>query len=220
MKRNVIKYRICLDDLKNESLNCIQVNKNYLKVKMCLELVTIIVLLPLIIIIGIIAAIAIKLESSGPVFFVQMRPGKNNVPFKMFKFRSMKVGSDRIQMLTAGQDDRITKVGKFIRKYRIDELPQLWNVFLGQMSLIGPRPEPLFLSKEIESTIPFYSYRRLIAPGITGLAQVELGYTESIESVTDKLGYDLYYIRNLSILIDLFILCKTVWVVISGQGSR
>jgi len=220
MKKNVMKYRICLDDLEDRSLNCIQVNTSYLKIKLCLELLIILTLLPVIIIVAIVTAIAIKLESSGPVLFVQVRPGKNNVPFKMYKFRSMKVGSDKIKMLTAGEDDRITKVGKFIRKYRIDELPQLWNVLSGQMSLIGPRPEPLFLSEEIEKKIPNYSYRRLIAPGITGLAQVELGYTEDIESVSDKLAYDLYYILNLSFLIDLFILLKTVSVVISGKGSR
>jgi len=166
-------------------------------------------------------AIAIKLESRGPVFFRQERVGKDGEIFLAFKFRSMKEGAENDGAVWAAEDDpRVTKVGRVIRFLRIDELPQILNVFKGEMSLIGPRPERPEFVRKLEARIPFYSIRHSVRPGITGWAQVKYGYGASVEDALKKLEYDLFYLKKMSILLDIKILLKTIGVVLFGQGAR
>ncbi|MDZ7697217.1 MAG: sugar transferase [Deltaproteobacteria bacterium] len=166
-------------------------------------------------------AIAIKLESQGPVFYRQRRVGKDGRIFNAFKFRSMKDHAEGQGAMWAAEDDpRVTKVGRIIRFLRIDELPQIINVFRAEMSLVGPRPERPEFVKELETRIPFYGIRHSIRPGITGWAQVKYGYGASVEDALKKLEYDLFYLKNMSILLDIKILIKTIGVVLFGQGAR
>ncbi len=167
------------------------------------------------------AALLIHLDSTGPVFYTQERVGKNGKVFKVCKFRSMRVDAEsQGAQWAAGDDPRVTRVGKWLRLYRIDELPQLWNVARGDMSLVGPRPErPEFL-RLLEQRIPYYSLRHYVTPGITGWAQVTFRYASSIEDALNKLEADVYYIKNMSLLLDLKIILKTIGVVFLAQGSR
>lgn len=168
-----------------------------------------------------ITALAIRLDSPGPVFFKQERVGKDGNIFTLWKFRSMCQDAERNGAVWAQKNDpRVTRVGKWIRLLRIDEIPQLWNVFRGEMSLIGPRPERPELVKELERQIPYYFIRHSVRPGITGWAQVNYPYGASVEDALIKLEYDLYYIKNMSIILDLKIILKTIGVVILGQGAR
>lgn len=166
-------------------------------------------------------AAAIKLESAGPVFYKQKRVGLNNKIFEVIKFRSMGVDAENKGAIWAKVgDSRVTKVGKFIRKTRIDEIPQMWNVLQGEMSFIGPRPERPEFVEILNEKIPYYSFRHFIKPGITGWAQVNCPYGASIEDSLEKLQYDLFYIKNLIPSLDFHILVKTVKVVLFGKGAR
>lgn len=164
------------------------------------------------------AVIAIRLDSQGPVLFMQERIGLNGSVFKLYKFRTMINGAAKGNKYTAENDHRITRVGRFLRKTRIDELPQLINVFKGEMSFIGPRAEWTRCVEDYDGTIPFYSLRHLVKPGITGWAQVNYPYGASVADALEKLQYDLYYIKNYSIWLDIRILLKTVQVVLFGKG--
>ncbi|BCX87864.1 hypothetical protein MIN45_P0231 [Methylomarinovum tepidoasis] len=168
-------------------------------------------------------AAAIKIESRGrhPVFYRQTRVGEDWRLFQVLKFRSMRPDAEKdgVRMAKAN-DDRVTRVGRFIRKTRIDELPQLWNVFRGDMSFVGPRPErPEFVERFAE-TIPYYSERHRVRPGITGWAQVCYPYAENEADTLEKLQYDLYYVKNYSLFLDFLILLRTVEVVLWGKGAR
>jgi len=161
-------------------------------------------------------ALLIKLDSKGPIFFMQERLGQKGNPFKIIKFRTMYQGAENDgPVWTECNDPRITRVGKIIRKLRLDELPQLWNIFRGEMSFIGPRPLAHTSSME---KIHFYKYRTLVKPGITGWAQVTFPEGLDIDMTQEKLKYDLYYIKNIGLILDLAILLKTVRTVIFGQG--
>ncbi len=165
-------------------------------------------------------AILIRIDSAGPIFYTQLRMGKNNVPFRLVKFRTMVENAEQggVQW-TQAKDARITKIGRFLRKTRIDELPQFWNVLRGNMSFVGPRPErPEFVAK-LEQEIPHYQMRHLVKPGLTGWAQIHqpLGGASVPDSI-EKLQYDLYYIKNRSFIIDLDILAKTVLVILRREG--
>jgi lipopolysaccharide/colanic/teichoic acid biosynthesis glycosyltransferase len=169
-------------------------------------------------------AIASIIESRGrdPVFYSQVRVGKDNRPFHVHKFRSMRVDaeSDGVARWATKNDDRVTRLGKFIRKTRLDELPQLWNVLVGEMSMVGPRPErPEFVEKLAE-TIPFYNERHRVKPGVTGWAQVRYQYAETEADTREKLQYDLYYVKNASLFLDLIVLLETVEVVLWGKGAQ
>lgn len=164
-------------------------------------------------------ALAIRLESKGPVFFKQLRTGLYNQEFKIIKFRSMYEDAESKGAQWACKNDkRVTRVGQFIRKTRLDELPQLFNVLKGEMSLIGPRPEREVFIKDLETAVPFYRFRHLVKPGITGLAQVMYRYGASVEDARYKHRYDLYYIRHRSWYLDLKILLKTVRVAFTAEG--
>jgi exopolysaccharide biosynthesis polyprenyl glycosylphosphotransferase len=166
----------------------------------------------------IVFTILIKLETSGPAFFLQERVGINGRYFKIIKLRSMNVDAEKNGAQWAiKQDPRVTRVGYFIRKTRIDELPQLWNVLVGEMSLIGPRPERPIFTAEFNEKFPGFVDRLKIKPGLTGWAQVNGGYDITPDQ---KLQYDLYYIDNISFLMDIKIFIKTIKVCLTGEGSR
>jgi len=168
-----------------------------------------------------ITAIAIRMEDGGPIFYRQTRVGRDNRPFEILKFRSMRVDAERdgAQWASAG-DARVTRLGGFIRKLRIDELPQLINVLKGQMSFVGPRPERPEFVEELEKKIPYYRVRHRVNPGITGWAQICYPYGASDRDALEKLQYDLYYIKNYSLLLDIMILVQTAQVILWGKGAR
>lgn len=167
-------------------------------------------------------AIAIRLESRGPVLYRQERVGLNGEVFEVVKFRSMRTDAEKDgkPRWATLNDDRVTRVGKFIRKVRIDELPQLFNVLRGEMSLVGPRPERQFFVDDLVTKIPYYAVRHSVKPGVTGWAQVRYEYGSTIEDSVEKLQYDLYYVKNHTLFLDLLILLETVAVVLTGKGAR
>ncbi|SFU46699.1 TIGR03013 family XrtA/PEP-CTERM system glycosyltransferase [Pseudoduganella namucuonensis] len=167
-----------------------------------------------------ITAALVRLEDGGPVFYSQERTGKGGRPFKVHKFRSMGTNAEKggKPQWAALNDPRVTRVGDFIRKVRIDELPQLWNVFKGEMSFVGPRPERPYFVEQLIADIPYYNVRHSIKPGITGWAQVRYGYGASVEDAVQKLQYDLYYVKNNSLFLDLLVLIDTLKVVMFGSG--
>ncbi|MCR9271106.1 MAG: sugar transferase [Hyphomonadaceae bacterium] len=171
-----------------------------------------------------ITAIAIRLESKGPAIFKQERMGFRGKTFTVYKFRSMRVQDESERNLqadkTLSDDDRITRIGRFIRKTRIDELPQVFNILKGDMSWIGPRPETLRLSKWYETEIPFYRYRHIVRPGISGWAQVKQGHVTEVDDIRLKLEYDMYYVKHFSLWLDLLIAVKTVSVIFTGNGAK
>ena len=170
----------------------------------------------------IIVAIAVKLESKGPAFFVQRRVGKGGREFSMYKIRSMRTDSEANGAQFAGEDDpRITRIGKFIRKMRIDELPQFLNILKGDMALIGPRPEQAAFVQEFEKVIPLYSFRHIVRPGITGWAQVNgwRGPTKTIVQKRERVNHDVWYIENWSLLLDIKIVFMTVFSRKSRQNA-
>ena len=169
-----------------------------------------------------VTAIAIKLDSPGPIFYRQERVGRNNEVFTIYKFRSMSESAEtHVGPVWAAQNDpRVTRVGRIIRKLRIDEIPQMMNVLKGQMSLVGPRPERAFFVERLSGKIRYYSLRHSIKPGITGWAQICYPYGDSDEDAMEKLQYDLYYMKNMSALFDLQIMFESLKVVLLGKGAR
>ncbi len=169
-----------------------------------------------------VTAIAIRMEGPGPILYWQTRVGRGNQPFEICKFRSMRpdAESDGLARWAAGNDDRITRVGRVVRKLRIDELPQIYNVLKGEMSFVGPRPERPFFVDQLSTQIPFFLARHSIRPGITGWAQVRYPYGASVQDAKNKLQYDLYYVKNHTLFLDLVIMLETVRVVLFGSGAR
>jgi sugar transferase (PEP-CTERM system associated) len=167
-------------------------------------------------------AIFIKLDSRGPVLFSQERIGEYGKPFVLRKFRSMKTDAEEeCGPVWAQEDDpRVTRLGRIIRKLRIDELPQLWNVFIGEMSFVGPRPERQFFVEELKKKIPYYNERFTVKPGVTGWAQIRYPYGATENDSLEKLKYDLYYIKNMSLAFDLMVIFQTVKTVLLGKGAR
>ncbi|MFC1700648.1 sugar transferase [Patescibacteria group bacterium] len=164
-------------------------------------------------------ALAIKLDSPGPVFYKQRRIGLDGLIFNVVKFRSMIHEAEKGRAQWADkQDHRITKIGRFIRKTRIDELPQLWNILLGQMSFIGPRPERIEFVQQLEKEIPYYQIRHIVRPGLSGWAQVNFHYGASVKDSIEKLQYELYYIKHRSIILDTSIILRTINIVLKGMG--
>jgi sugar transferase (PEP-CTERM system associated) len=167
-------------------------------------------------------AVAVKLDSEGPVLYGQERVGEGGRTFTVWKFRSMRTDAERggRPVWATDQDDRITRVGRFIRKTRLDELPQFWNVLRGDMSFVGPRPERPFFVEQLAKEIPFYQQRHAVKPGLTGWAQVKYQYGSSVEDAMEKLRYDLYYIKHLSVSLDVSIVFDTVKVILFGKGAK
>lgn len=166
--------------------------------------------------------LAIKLDSPGPVLYRQKRVGRNGVEYFVFKFRTMRADAEAISgPIWAGQkDDRITRVGRFLRSSRLDEIPQLWNVFRGDMGFVGPRPERPEFVEWLTREIPYYPLRHVIRPGITGWAQVRYKYGNTIEDAKEKLQFDLYYIKNVSLGFDLLIMFHTIKTIVLGRGAQ
>jgi sugar transferase (PEP-CTERM system associated) len=169
-----------------------------------------------------IIAVLIKLDAKGSVFFKQERVGVNEKEFTIYKFRTMvnDAEKDTGPVWTQSHDARITRVGKILRKARLDEIPQMINVLKGEMSFVGPRPEREFFINELKKQIPYYSNRHTVKPGITGWAQVRYNYGSSLEDAIEKLRYELYYIKNMSFFLDMLIILETVKVMLSGKGGR
>ncbi|MBP6004113.1 MAG: TIGR03013 family PEP-CTERM/XrtA system glycosyltransferase [Pyrinomonadaceae bacterium] len=172
--------------------------------------------------IAIFTAILIKLTSRGPVFYKQERVGKNGKIFEVIKFRSMKTDAeaDGKPVWAASNDERTTFIGKIIRQIRVDEMPQFWNIIKGEMNFVGPRPERPHFVKQLTTEIPYYDHRHLVAPGLTGWAQIKYPYGASVDDAIQKLQYDLYYIKNQSLTLDLVIVVETIKTVLFGAGAR
>src|SRR5690606_31950247 len=192
----------------------------YERTKTLIDWLIVILSLPVVVPICIVTAILVKLESPGPVIYTQVRVGQGNRNFVIYKFRSMRFDKQASQQFAGEDDPRITKVGRIIRKLRIDELPQFLNVLKGEMSLIGPRPEQPAFVEEFDRKIPFYSYRHVVKPGITGWAQVRHGYTADADATQIKIEHDFYYIKNCSLYLDLLVVLLTVKTMLTGFGAR
>jgi lipopolysaccharide/colanic/teichoic acid biosynthesis glycosyltransferase len=218
--------KVTIEHLSENSFGTLSPLYAYMRIKHAVDFVAalaaLLILSPALMLI----ALLIKFDSAGPVLFRQVRIGYQGRPFKVYKFRSMTVARDDDQAdaleaaKTKAADLRITRVGAFLRRTRLDELPQALNVIRGEMSWIGPRPEAQILSRWYEDEIPFYRYRHIVRPGITGWAQVNQGHVAEVSDVTDKLHYDFYYIKNFSPWIDLLIVARTIRTMMTGFGSR
>lgn len=169
----------------------------------------------------VLTAILIKIDSRGPVFYKQERVGKNGRPFVLAKFRSMELDAEKAGPVWANKgDERITRVGRIIRKIRVDEIPQFWNILRGEMNFVGPRPERPHFVAQLAQEIPYYEQRHLIAPGLTGWAQINYPYGASVEDARQKLQYDLFYIKNHSLFLDAIIMFETIKIILFGRGAQ
>lgn len=212
--------RVKIDHLSENSFGSLQPSAFYSSFKRIIDFLCVFLLLPIFLPIMLATAVAVKLDSKGGIFYTQRRMGYRGKAFTMYKFRSMRNDIEG-KGFTAGEEDpRITKVGSIIRKYRIDELPQILNVLKGDMSFIGPRPESLELSLWYEKDVSFFSYRHVVRPGLSGWAQVNQGYAAEVEGMTVKLQYDFYYIKHFSLWLDILIVVKTIRTILTGFGAR
>lgn len=219
--------RVDIEHLSENTLGTLTPDEAYVFCKLVLDwigaLIGLILLSPLLVIV----ALAIRHDSPGPALFRQTRVGYRGKPFTVYKFRTMRIAApetagDNVKNLamTRAGDTRITRLGHFLRKSRIDELPQLINILRGEMSWIGPRPEAEVLSKWYEAELPFYLYRHIVRPGISGWAQVNQGHVTAVSEVHEKLHYDFYYIKNFSPWLDIVITIKTIRTMLTGFGAR
>lgn len=217
-----ITGKVAVEHLSENAFGTLVPDLLYLRAKRLGDLVLAIAALPLFLLLLAVVGPLIKATSGGPVFFRQERMGLGGKIFRVFKFRTMFCAPviDTVGDAVAPGGRRITPIGRFLRKHRIDETPQILNILLGQMSWVGPRPEALTLSKWYENELPFYRYRHVVPPGITGWAQVNQGHVAHPSQVLQKLHYDFFYIKNLSPWLDLLIALKTVRIVLSGAGAR
>lgn len=219
--------QVRITHLSENELGSLIPNLPYMAAKRAFDVLTVLLLLPILVPVMAVIALAIRLDSAGNVLFVQERMGYGKEPFRMIKFRTMRERSSlddaaarRDDAMTKDDDDRITRIGGFLRQSRLDELPQVWNILRGEMSWIGPRPEAIDLSDWYEGEIPFYSYRHIVRPGITGWAQVNQGHVTDLSAVNHKLRFDFYYVKNVSLWLDILIALKTVRVMLGGFGAR
>ena len=189
--------------------------------KRVFDVATTAVTAPLWLAIGLLVGIYVKFASPGPAIFRQERVGQGGVPFTIVKFRTMILEAEKDGPRFATEDDqRLIRGGRFLRKSRLDEIPQLWNVLKGEMSLVGPRAEQVPFAETFRQKIPFYEHRHLVRPGITGWAQVNYRYADDQADTIEKLTYDLYYIKHMSPVMDISVLWKSVWTVLTGAGAR
>lgn len=216
-----------INHLRENDLGSLIPNLPYRTAKRVIDVAGSLILAPLLVPVMGVIALAIRADGPGPILFMQERLGYRGETFTMVKFRTMRersVGTDhealRNDAITRDGDDRITRVGRILRKTRLDELPQVWNILRGDMSWIGPRPEARALADWYEQEIPFYSYRHIVRPGITGWAQVNQGHVADIDAVSTKLRLDFYYVKNLSLWLDILIALKTLRVIVGGFGAK
>lgn len=197
----------------------INIPYNYLSFRYLIEKVLLVLFAPLWLPIFLVTYIILKLTYGGNVLYKQLRPGVNNSTFYIYKFKSMRFIDPELET-TKHQEERITKFGKFIRRHRIDELPQFINVLRNEMSIIGPRPDAMNCHLEWKNEIPQYDYKYIIKPGITGLGQVNYKHVSEINEVFEKFKYDIKYLNNINFKTDLKIIFKTIYVMFSGWGAR
>lgn len=214
-----------LENLSENNFGALSPANSWMLPKQLIDWIAALIIGPIVLPICLVAAVAIKLDGPGPVLFRQSRMGYRGREFTVFKFRTMRTGPAESQgsvdaLITQPQDSRITRIGRFLRFSRIDELPQLINVLRGEMSLIGPRPEATGLSDWYQSEVPFYRYRHIVKPGITGWAQVNQGHVAGVDDIKMKLQFDFYYIRNFSIWLDILIVMKTIKTMLTGYGHK
>lgn len=218
--------KVEIEHLSENTLGSLNPNQMFIGVKQVSDwlgaLAMIAVLSPLLLLV----ALLVRLDSPGPALFMQDRVGYRGRIFRVYKFRTMYVSTslggqdERRRAMTQNADSRVTRLGAVLRRSRIDELPQMINILRGDMSWIGPRPEAVALSKWYESELPYYAYRHIVRPGLTGWAQVNQGHVTGLDEVLEKLHYDFYYIRNFSVSLDAIIVLRTIYIVISGFGAR
>jgi lipopolysaccharide/colanic/teichoic acid biosynthesis glycosyltransferase len=211
--------RIPLGGLTPNEFGALLPSRQYLVVRRLLEFGLTVLLLPLIFPVLLIVAVAVRLDSPGPVFFVQTRIGRRGRAFRMIKFRTMFHGAAGPNF-TSAVDPRVTRVGGFLRKCRLDELPQVFNILRGDMSWVGPRPEAETLEKDYVRDIAHFALRGIVRPGVTGWAQINQGYAHAPDEMRSKLEYDLYYLKHCSLWLDLVIVLRTFAVVVRGIGAR
>lgn len=223
--------RVELEHLSENSLGSLVPRQDYMTLKHVIDWLAAAVLGIVLLPVFLLVIVLVRVTSPGPALFRQQRIGFQGRPFTVYKFRTMKVadartdadagtGEERDLAITRDNDDRITPIGRFLRRSRIDELPQILNVLRGEMSWIGPRPEAVVLSRWYEAEIPFYRYRHIVRPGIAGWAQVCQGHVADVHEVRSKLHYDFYYIKNYSPWIDLLIIVRTIRTMMTGFGAR
>ena len=194
-------------------------SRQYLVVRRVIELGLTILVLPLLLPVLVIVGLLVRLDSPGPVFFVQIRIGRRGRPFRMIKFRTMFHGATG-PSFTTSSDARITRVGRYLRRCRLDELPQLFNILRGEMSWVGPRPEAASLEKRYVRDIEYFALRGIVRPGVTGWAQINQGYAYDADEMRAKLEYDLYYLKHCSLWLDMVVVLRTFAVVFQGTGAR
>jgi lipopolysaccharide/colanic/teichoic acid biosynthesis glycosyltransferase len=215
--------RVAIDHLSENSFGSLVPARAYFHLKWAADLTLALIVLPFLLPVLAAIALAIKIDSRGPVLFRQQRVGRAGVTFDMLKFRTMvhrPANGDIDEVITADGDPRVTRVGAQLRKARLDELPQIFNILAGQMSWIGPRPEAQALSAWYTGEIPFYRYRHVVRPGISGWAQVNQGHVASVDEVHAKLQYDFYYVKYFSAWLDILITFRTIRTMMTGFGSR
>jgi sugar transferase (PEP-CTERM system associated) len=216
--------KILIDDLKPSWLvfsDGFRVGRATRALKRTLDLALAIIGLILAAPLMVLTALAIRLESPGPILYWQERVGQHGRIFTLCKFRSMRTDAEHgTPVWATARDNRVTRVGRFIRLTRLDELPQLWSVLRGDMSFVGPRPERPYFVEQLAAAIPFYLERHVVKPGLTGWAQVKYQYGSSVEDAMEKLRYDLYYIKHMSLIFDLTIALDTVKVIVSAKGAK
>ncbi len=196
-------------------------NLGYAPFKRTFDILAVLATAPLWVPLALVIHLAVRIDSKGPAIYRQRRVGHRGRQFTLYKFRTMLNGSDAgAAKFAVKNDPRLTRVGRWLRRYRADEIPQLWNVLKGDLSLVGPRPEQVEFVRMFEETIPFYGYRHLVRPGVTGWAQVNYGYADDEADTVEKLTYDLYYVKHMSPWLDLRILGQSMWTVLSGFGAQ
>lgn len=217
--------RVEIEHLSENTFGSLAPGLVYGRLKWAIDVAAALLALPLLLPILMIIALVVRLDTRGPALFSQQRMGYRRKPFIIYKFRTMRwpdlgTPDGRSGAITRSNDARITRVGRFLRRYRLDELPQVLNILKGDMSWIGPRPEAVALSHWYESELPFYRYRHIVRPGLTGWAQVKQGHVAEVDEVLSKLHFDFYYIKNFSVWLDVLIVAGTIRIIVSGFGSR
>jgi lipopolysaccharide/colanic/teichoic acid biosynthesis glycosyltransferase len=219
--RENLTGRVEIEHLSDNDVGTLVPSPVYSVCKRVIDVAGVVVIMPVAIPLMLLTALWIRLDSPGPALFVQSRVGLGGRDFRIYKFRSMRADAECNGARLAREDDqRITRAGRVIRMTRLDELPQLWNVLKGDMSLIGPRPEQREFVDRFDAEIPFYIYRHVVRPGITGWAQVMQGYVADADETRVKIQHDFYYIKHFSLWLDILIVFKTVRIVLTGWGAR
>lgn len=218
--------RVAIEHLSENTLGSLNPNQAYITIKQLIDRLAAALVLVLLFPLLLLVALGIRLESKGRSLFRQQRIGYRGVPFTIYKFRTMRDDlrgdgvDDRERAITIDHDPRITGIGRFLRRTRVDEIPQLINILRGEMSWIGPRPEAVVLSQWYQRELPFYRYRHIVRPGITGWAQVNQGHVAAVDDVHEKLHFDFYYIKNFSPWLDIVIVLRTIKIMLNGFGAR